>query len=357
MAGKAKGRIVLTDAERQGLERLQRAGKTQQRLRLRVDIVLRSADGETDTKIARGLGTTGEAVGKWRRRYIDFRLEGLRDSPRSGKPPKYNKQTDEKILAKLDESPPTGYSVWNGRLLAKALGISDDYVWRFLRRRSISLQRRRSWCVSTDPEFTVKATDVVGLYLAPPENAIVLCVDEKPSIQALERNQGWLKLPDGRSLTGFSHEYKRRGTSTLIAALEVSTGLVKAGHFKTKTKKDFTAFLDTVLGDLPKNNAVHVICDNFSSHKNLAQDWLDSHPNLTFHFTPTHASWLNQIETWFSILWRGALRGASFGSVKELCKRIDDFIKVYNQEAHPFEWRRATTTPKSLSHSLANLCN
>ncbi len=356
MAGVARDRISLSDDERRELLRLVRSGKTEHRIRERSEIVLSSADGKSDAEIAEERDYHPQSVAKWRKRFAVNRLNGLRDAPRSGKPSGYDAQTDKRILAKLDEPPPAGHASWNGPLLAKALEISDDYVWRFLRKQSVSLQRRRSWCLSTDPEFAQKAADIVGLYLSPPENAVVLCVDEKPSIQALDRCQGWLKLPNGRSLTGFSHEYKRKGTSTLIAALAVATGQVKAGHFRSKTKKDIMIFLDKVLEEVSEDQSVHVILDNFSSHKNLPEEWLAKHPNLHFHFTPTHASWLNQIETWFSILWRDSLKGASFHSVKELCTHIDAFIDAYNQDAHPFEWKRATTKPKSLSHSLTNLC-
>jgi len=240
--------------------------------------------------------------------------------------------------------------------VSEALGdVSDAQVWRVLRARSVSLARRKSWCVSDDPEFVAKAADVVGLYLSPPENALVLSVDENPCIQALERAQGWLKMPDGKSITGFSHEYKRNGTTNLFAALDVATGMVKAGHFKTKTRVDFLSFLDDVLKGVPKERAVHVILDNISTHKNPLEEWTRKHPNVEFHFTPTHASWLNQIETWFSILWRGVLRGASFKPVRDLTRAMDDFIEVYNEKAQPFQWKRVTTKPKSLSHSLANL--
>lgn len=348
--------VVLQDPERQLLERLMRGRKTEVRLRQRADIVLRSSAGTSDKQIAAALGISRSVVAKWRTRFVLEGPAGLFDKPRSGKPATYDAKTERRILAKLEEPPPDGYGSWNGPLLARALGISSDYVWRFLRKSSISLQRRRSWCISTDPQFTEKSADIVALYLAPPQNAIVLCVDEKPSVQALERHQGWLKMPNGRSLTGFSHEYKRRGTSTLIAALEVATGLVTAGHFKTKKKKDFMAFLDDVLKGMPPDRQIHIICDNFSSHKNLPQAWHDKHPTVAFHFTPTHASWLNQIETWFSILWRNSLRGASFDSVPALCQHMDHFIHAYNQEAHPFEWKRATCKPKTLSHSLTNLC-
>jgi transposase len=347
--------VMLTDQERSELERISRSTKEEKRLVERAEIILLCDQGLTNEQIAETKGIRAATASKWRVRYSKDRLRGLADSPRSGKPPKYDDQLKTRILSKLDEPPPKGYSTWNGGLLAKALGdVSDAKVWRILRASSISLARRKSWCVSTDPEFAAKAADVVALYLNPPENAMVICVDEKPGIQALERSQGWLKMPDGKSLKGFSHEYKRNGTSNLFAALEVATGMVKAGHFKRKTRGDFLAFMDEVLADVPEQREVHVILDNYATHKNLPESWTEKHPNVIFHYTPTHASWLNQIETWFSILWRGALRGASFKSAKHLCKAIDEFIEAYNQTAHPFQWKRATTKPKTLSHSYAN---
>ena len=180
----------------------------------------------------------------------------------------------------------------------------------------------------------------MGLYLSPPENAVVLCVDEKPSIQALERAQGWLRLPNGKALTGFSHEYKRHGTTTLFAALEVATGQVKGGHYKRKRRKEFLNFMNELVAGYPKDVELHVIMDNLSTHKPKNDRWLARHPNVRFHFTPTHASWLNMIEVWFSILWRHALRGASFTSPRQVRQAIDRFIAAYSEHAAPFEWTK-----------------
>jgi transposase len=218
------------------------------------------------------------------------------------------------------------------------------------------LQRRRSWCISTDPEFARKAADIVGLYLHPPENAVVLSVDEKPHIQALERAQGWLRLPDGKALTGFSHEYKRHGTSTLFAALEVATGQVKAGHFHRRRRRDFLAFLNEVVAAYPQRQ-LHVIVDNLNTHKPKQDRWLRQHPQVHLHFTPTHASWLNQIEVWFSLLARQALRGASFTSVRQLREAIDAFITVYNPQAVAFEWTKREVWSVEPKHKYAYLNN
>src|SRR6202047_1133908 len=192
---------------------------------------------------------------------------------------------------------------------------------------------RQSWCVSTDPEFSRKASEIVGLYLNPPENAIVLSVDEKPSIQALERAQGYIRLPNGRAVSGFAHEYERHGTTTLFAALETATGLVKAGHYKGRRRREFLDFMNGVIDCYGNEKEIHVILDNLNTHKPKNDRWLKSHPNVHFHFTPTHTSWLNQIECWFSILSRQALQGASFVDVKQLREAIDHFISAYNTQA------------------------
>jgi hypothetical protein len=216
--------------------------------------------------------------------------------------------------------------------------VDVQYVWRFLRCHKIDLVVRKSWCESNDPNFTAKAADVVGLYIAPPAKAIVLCVDEKPSIQALERAQGYLKLPNGRALTGQSHDYKRHGTTTLFAALEVATGKIIAAHSKRRRRVEFLEFMNSVIAAFP-NRHLHVILDNLNTHKKN-EPWLKTHPNVRFHFTPTSASWLNQVEVWFSILQGQSLSGASFTSLKQLEEHIDAYINAYNGKAEPFVWTK-----------------
>jgi transposase len=228
---------------------------------------------------------------------------------------------------------------WTGPLLAKALADVDvQYVWRFLREHKIDLVARKSWCESNDPQFAAKAADVVGLYIAPPAKAIVLCVDEKPSIQALERAQGYLKLPNGRALTGQSHDYKRHGTTTLFAALEVATGKIIAAHSKRRRWIEFLGFMNGLVAAFP-DRELHVILDNLNTHKKN-EPWLKKHPLVHFHFIPTRSSWLNQIETWFSILQGQSLSGASFTAVEQLQGHIDAFIAAYNETAEPFAWKK-----------------
>jgi transposase len=286
-------------------------------------------------------------------------IAGLTDQERSGeKRRKYTVQSEERILKALDEPAPEGYSRWNGRLLAQYLGeVSKDQVWRVMRKHDIQLERRKSWCVSIDPEFSRKAADVVGLYLnLPQQNAVVLCVDEKPHIQALGRAQGWIRLPNGRALTGFSHAYERHGTTTLFAALEVATGLVHSGHYRRRRRREFLDFMNELVAKYP-GKEIHVVLDNLNTHKPKDDRWLRAHPHVHFHFTPTHSSWLNQIECWFSILSRSALRGASFTSVETLLKAIEAFIAKWNQNAAPFEWTKREVHQQGMKNYYSNLRN
>jgi transposase len=346
--------IALTQEERAALQSWVRAGKTERRKHFRARVILELAEGLSNAEVAKRCRSRVATISKWRGRFAQQRLAGLQDAPRSGKPRRYDAATARRVLRTLDEAPPAGYARWNGRLLAWRLqDVSEAQVWRVLRAHSISLERRRSWCISTDPYFAQKAADIVGLYLHPPQNAIVLCVDEKPHIQALERAQGWLKLPNGKALTGFNHEYKRHGTTTLFAALEVATGLVKAGHYARRRRVEFLDFMNALLGQYPERE-LHVILDNLNTHKPKQDRWLARHKNVHFHFTPTHGSWLNQVEVWFSILVNQALAGASFTSPKQLRERIDAFIAAYNPEAHPFEWTKQVVFSKHPRAKYAN---
>ena len=321
---------------------------------MRAQIILAAAEGRSTKEIAYRLGTRTATVGKWRNRFARGGLPPLRDAPRSGQPRKYGAAIERRILAKLDEPPPCGYAAWSGGQLAEALGdVHKRQVWRVLSEHGIQLQRRRSWCISTDPEFAAKAADIAGLYLDPPENAIVLSVDEKPHIQALERAQGWLKLPNGKAVTGFNHEYKRHGTTTLFAALNVVTGKVKGGHYQRRRRVEFLDFMNGVIAEYT-GREIHVILDNLSTHKPKHDRWLARHKNVHFHYTPAHASWLNQIECWFSILSRRALKGASFTSPKQVRHAIDLFIRAYNEKAAPFEWKKTRVRQGKLTDKYTN---
>ena len=343
--------VRLTPEERVVLEARLRAPTTEQRQVFRARIVLLASEGRSTRSIARELGTMPRTVSGWRGRFAREGLAGLEDKAHDGPAPKYGPETGRRILALVDEPPPEGHARWTGPLLAKTLGdVHEQYVWRFLRAQKIDLSGRKSWCESNDPAFAAKAADVVGLYLAPPENAIVICVDEKPSIQALERAQGYLKLPNGRTLTGRSHDYKRNGTSTLFAAFEVATGRVVATHKKRRRRVEFLEFMNQIVAAYPAETAIHVVLDNPNTHKPKNDRWLKRHPNVHFHFTPTRASWLNQVEIWFSILEGKSLRGASFSSVEQLREHIDAFINAYNQNAVPFVWTKAEVYQRRVKH-------
>jgi transposase len=333
--------VRLTPEDRAVLEARLRAPTTQQRDVLRARIVLLAGEGRSTRSIAEIVGTMPRTVSLWRGRFAREGLAGLSDKPRPGPEPKYTAETGQRILAVLEHPPPVGFARWTGPLIASELGdVHEQQVWRFLRAQKIDLSGRKSWCESDDPEFVAKAADVVGLYMAPPENAIVICVDEKPSIQALERAQGYLKLPNGRALTGHSHDYKRNGTSTLFAAFEVATGKVTAAHKKRRRRVEFLDFMNDIVARYP-DTAIHVVLDNLNTHKPKNDRWLRRHPNVHFHFTPTRASWLNQVEIWFSILEGKSLHGASFISVAQLREHIDAFIEAYNETAKPFVWTKA----------------
>ena len=349
--------IRLSTEEREILLRWMRSSKTEQRMVERARVILLASSGLSGKGIALKMKTREARVSKWLRRFAQDRMAGLSDDVRSGeKRRKYTSLTEERILKALDEPAPPGYSRWNGRLLAKHLGnVSKDQVWRIMRKHDLHLERRQSWCVSTDPEFSRKAADVVSLYLNPPQNALVLCVDEKPCIQALERAQGWIRLPNGRALTGFAHEYKRHGTTTLFAALEVATGLVHSGHYRRRRRREFLDFMNELVSNYP-GKELHVVLDNLSTHKPKEDRWLKTHLNVHFHFIPTHSSWLNQVECWFSILSRGALHGSSFTSVRMLVQALEAFIASWNQNAAPFEWTKKEVNQQEMKRSYADLC-
>src|SRR3954447_3925888 len=355
MAG-SSAQICLSEQEEAALREWTRKGTSEQRLVDRARIILLSHEGLTVEKISKRLRTRPARVSKWRQRFVKDRLNALSDAPRSGKPHKYTEKTEKQVLALLDAPPPEGYAQWNGSLLAAALGdVSTDHVWRVLRQHGIQLQRRRSWCITTDPEFGPKAADVVGLYLSPPESAVVLCVDEKPHIQALQRAQGYLRLPDGKAVNGFSHCYKRHGTTTLFAALDVATGQVKTGHYARRRRREFLDFMNELMADNP-GREMHVILDNLSTHKPKRDRWLKLHPNIHLHFIPTYSSWLNQVECWFSILSRQALAGVSFTSPMQLREAIDKFVAAYNEKATPFEWTKAVVHSTAPKLNYADLC-
>ena len=322
----------------------------------RARIVMACLQGKRNDEVARDMRVRPNTVGQWRRRFAEGGIAGLRDAPRSGKPAKYGVDLRDRILARLELPPPAGMASWDGGSLALVLGVSDDAVWRVLRKEGIQLQRHRSWCVSTDPEFAAKAADVIGLYLNPPHNALVLSVDEKPSIQALERARGYVHTSSGKIVQGMKSTYKRHGTVNLFAALEVATGVIRGKTTQTKKRADFQAFMEDVIAEQPAQRQIHVILDNLNTHKKN-DDWLAAHANVTFHFTPTSASWLNQVEIWFGIFQRKTLNNASFRSTEQLAEAIHAFTAAYNKNAAPFVWRKREVRGAQLRNTIVNLRN
>lgn len=352
------GEIKLKKADREELTEWTRTHTIEKRLADRAKIILMAADGMENKEIAERLETREARICKWRNRFIESGIPGLNDGIRSGKPKEYDDKMERLILKSLDKTPPEGYSIWSGKLLSEYLGdVSEDYIYRVLRKHGIQLQRKHSWCVSTDPQFASKAADIVGLYLDPPQSAIVISVDEKPAIQALERSQGWLRLPNGKAITGYNHEYTRHGTTTLFAALEITTGLIKTKQFNRRRRREFLLFMNEVISEYGSKKEIHVILDNLSTHKPKNDKWLTRHKNVIFHYTPTHASWLNQVEIWFSILERQALKNTSFYSVGQLREGIEKFCEVYNEKASPFEWTKKKVYQKELKNKYSNLYN
>jgi transposase len=349
--------INCTVEDRQELERLSKSRTDEARMVERAKMILGCLAGRRNDEVAEALGIQAATVGTWRRRFADEGLAGLHDRPRPGKPAVYpTPELRQRILKQLEAPPPAGLSSWDGGTLAEALGVSDHAVWRVLRKEGIQLRRHRSWCVSTDPEFAAKAADVIGLYLSPPQNALVLSVDEKPSIQALERKTGYVCTSSGKIVRGLKSTYKRHGTINLFAALNVATGEIKSKTTQTKKRPDFQAFMEELVVDLPVDQQIHVILDNYSTHKKN-HEWLAKHPNVHFHFTPTSASWLNQVEIWFGIFARKTLSGASFANIEQLVQAIEAFIACYNQSATPFVWRKREVKGAQLRNTIVNLRN
>src|SRR4051794_32944706 len=272
---------------RASLVAISKSRSEETRLVERARIVLACLDGKEIQQVAEELNASVPTISKWRMRFLQHGLNGLQDRPRPGKPVKYGAAFRDRVLALLEQPPPPGRSHWDGPAVAKKLGSSVHAVWRVLRREGISLQRLRSWCVSTDAEFAPKAAEVVGLYLNPPLNAVVLSVDEKPSIQALERSSGYVETDNGAVVRALKSTYKRHGTLNLFAALEVGTGQVQTKITDSKKREDFRAFLDGALAAQPPDKEIHVILDNYSTHKKY-EDWLAKYEGrVQFHFTPT----------------------------------------------------------------------
>ena len=350
-----KAPVVSCSGEDEDVLRIWATSRTiQVRLAERARMVLRCIAGEAIKDIAADMHTRPNTVILWRDRFVASGVKGLYDLPRSGKPRVYGDEFRRRVLSTLELAPPPGQAQWDGPALAAHLDVSKDAVWRMLRAEGICLARQRSWCVSTGPDFSAKAADIVGLYLNPRENALVISVDEKPSIQALERRTGYVITNNGTIMRGYKSTYKRHGTLNLFAALEVATGSIHTKTTNRKRRIEFLEFTDQLLADLPSAVEIHVILDNYCIHKKC-DDWLAAHPQVTFHYTPTSASWLNMVEIWFGLLSRKALRGASFRSPEELRKAIEAFVAAYGPTAKPFVWRKREVKGSQLRDTIANL--
>jgi transposase len=334
--------LGLREGDREELTRWTRSSSIRAGLAQRARIVLLAADGVSNTAIADTVGVSRPTVIGWRDRYAAHGLAGLEDEPRSGRP----RTIDHRRIVTATLTPPPkrlGVTHWSTRLLARHLKISDATVAKAWREYRIQPWRAESFRFSTDPLLVGKVVDVVGLYLNPPENAVVLCVDEKSQIQALDRTAPILPLQPGLAERR-SHDYVRHGTSTLFAALEIGTGQVTAACKPRHRHQEFLAFLKQVTRAYPDDGtgrALHLVMDNYAAHKHPAiKAWLSANPRVHCHFTPTHASWMNLVEVWFSLIERQAIHRGTFGSVKDLNAKIRAYIHGWNDRAHPFVWTK-----------------
>jgi len=331
--------IELSAEERDTLSMWVRSGKTERRMVQRAQTILMCAEGASWSVICARTGLSRTNSLKWQRRFQEERLDGLKDLPRSGKPAKYTALEKVRVTATSCTRPPDGCTGWSQRRLAEVTGVSKSTVNRILNQASIKPHKVDYWCgKSPDPEFEAKQAAIIGLYIDPPENALVLAVDEKSQIQALDRSQPELPLREGnpKRLTA---TYTRHGTVCLLAALSVHHGQVDTRCIDKHTHSEFLSFLKSIYRKYPRKH-LHVICDNYSAHKHTAiTDWVAKRRRLTLHFTPTYASWLNQVEIWFGIFSRDVLKGGVWHSKQELIKQIVTYIDNYNKtRAKPFRW-------------------
>jgi transposase len=339
-AGRPKQPLTLTTDEREKLEQWARRPKSAQRLALRARIVLACAAGQTNTEVARELHITLPTVGKWRGRFLAARLEGLVDEPRPGAPRTISDAQVEEVITRTLESKPTAATHWSTRGMAQATGLSQSAVARIWRAFGLQPQRSDTFKLSTDPLFVEKVRDVVGLYLNPPDRALVLCVDEKSQVQALDRTQPLLPLGPGQVERG-THDYVRHGVTSLFAALDVATGKVIGKCHRRHRHQEFVRFLDLIDATLVKEPGVtiHLVMDNYGTHKApKVRRWLQRHPAYQVHFIPTSSSWLNQVERFFAEITERRIRRGAFRSVPELEQAIREYLERHNENPKPFVW-------------------
>ena len=336
----AKGLLVMEEGDRSECERIVRSRRTAVSIARRAQMLFLAASGLSNRQIALELEVNAHVVGRVRKEYGRQGLAVLEDRPRSGRPrSSRDEQSIKKVVETVCQAPAKGLSRWSARTLAKQLNIPSATVNRILRENQLQPHRLRTFTFSPDPQFGEKLLEVVALYMKPPDNAVVLCVDEKTGIQALDRTQPMLPLRAAKPRS-WTNEYVRHGTRTLLASLDIASGRVIAHVRKRRTSKDFLAFLDSVVKEYP-DQRLYVVLDNLNTHTNeAARKWLEAHRLVSFHYTPTHASWVNLIECFFSILTRQGLQQAVHQSAKELEQFLKTFIEVYNQRCGPFEWTK-----------------
>jgi transposase len=348
--------LDVSEEDRQVLQSRVQARTASVRDRERARIVLLAAQGLPAVEIAARVGVSRPTVTLWRNRYEQDGLEGLGDAPRSGAPAKLTQARTDEILAATLAPPPKklGVTHWSSRLLARHLGdVSHATVARLWQRWQLQPWRSETFKFSTDPELVAKVTDVVGLYLHPPEGAVVLCVDEKSQIQALERTQPILPLKQGQAEKQ-SHDYRRHGTTTLFAALEVATGRVTDACYPRHRGVEFLKFLKLIAKAYPRRQ-LHIVVDNYSAHNHAdVKAWLAKHPRIHLHFTPTHSSWMNLVESFFASITRHAIRRASFTSVREVTDAIRTFIDAWNDRCVPFTWTKTADDILTIANRKAN---
>jgi transposase len=346
--------IELSEDERVQLGAWARRPNSAQALAQRSRVVLLAAEGLNNTQIAERLGVHRPMVRKWRGRFAEHRLEGLTDEPRPGQPRKITDAMVEEVITKTLESTPRDATHWSTRSMAKQVGLNQTAVSKIWRAFGLQPHRQDTWKLSKDPQFIDKVRDVVGIYLNPPERAVVLCVDEKSQIQALDRTAPILPMLPGTPARA-THDYKRAGTSSLYAALDLSTGKVIGSLHSRHRAIEFKKFLQTLDRDVPADLDVHLVLDNSSTHKTKAiRDWLLAHPRFVLHFTPTSSSWMNLVERWFGELTNKKLRRSAHKSVRELNTDIRAWIETWNENPRPYVW---TKTADQILESIATYCN
>lgn len=340
--GRPKAELVLTPEEREALESCAHRSRTAPQLARRARIVLTCASGLDNRTAARKLHLQPKTVGLWRARFIRDRMEGLLDEPRPGAPRKIGDELVEDVVRRTLETTPRGATHWSVRSMARATGMSRSTVNRIWRAFGLQPHRTETFKLSPDPQLIEKVRDIVGIYMNPPEHALVLCVDEKSQIQALNRTQPLLPLRPGQAERR-THDYDRHGVTSLFAALDVKTGVVLGKTYRRHRSMEFRNFLDLIEERVPRDLEVHLIVYNYGgTHKSaLIRRWFAKRPRFHVHFTPTYGSWLNQVERWFGLLTERQIRRGSHRSVRELEKAIHEFIDAHNEEPKPFVWLKS----------------